>query len=71
MDLQELVRRMDQLDWTEGVTIRTARAAATQCAGTHQLGSCYPELEFNEGSRKNFGYNCMRMHPPQRRLQLL
>ena len=42
LGLQELVRRMDQLDWTEGLTIRTARVSAQQCDGTHQLGAPRP-----------------------------
>ena len=45
----------------------TARAAATQCAGTHQLGSCYPELEFNAGSRAPFGYNWTHPNEAPRR----
>ena len=49
---------MDMLDWTEGVTIRTARVAAQQCPGTHQLGSCYPELDYGAGSTQKFGFFC-------------
>ena len=57
LGMEELVRRMDQLDWTEGITIRAARVAGQQCDGTHQLGSCYPELEFGAGSTAPFGFN--------------
>ena len=54
--MDELVRRMDMLDWTEGFTIRTARIGETECAGTHQLGACYPELEMDKGRTDSFGY---------------
>ena len=53
--MDELVRRMDMLDWTEGFTIRTARIGETECTGTHQLGACYPELEMDKGRTDSFG----------------
>ena len=45
LGLDELVRRMDMLDWTEGILIKQGRAAPQNCAGLHQIGQCYPELE--------------------------
>ena len=53
--MDELVRRMDMLDWTEGFTIRTARIGETECTGTHQLGACYPELQMDKGRTDSFG----------------
>mmetsp|Transcript_6166 Transcript_6166/g.10351 ORF Transcript_6166/g.10351 Transcript_6166/m.10351 type:complete len:764 (+) Transcript_6166:170-2461(+) len=55
--LQELLERMDQFDWSEGVLIRQARANAEHCAETNQLGLCYPELQLDSGSTEPFGYN--------------
>lgn len=53
----ELVERMDQVDWTEGIMIRQARAKRADCR-TRQLGACYPELaEGSEGDTAAFGYN--------------
>ena len=45
LGLDELVRRMDMLDWTEGILIKQGRAAPQNCAGLQQIGQCYPELE--------------------------
>ena len=66
LGLEEQVRRMDQLDWTEGITVRTARVAAQQCDGTHQLGSCYPELEFGAGTTVEYGFNFTNPEMPMR-----
>ena len=59
----ELVRRMDLIDWTDGVVIKTARVQGTspeKCT-THQLsGTCYPELKpFGTGDEEeaSFGFN--------------
>ena len=63
--IEELVRRMDQLDWTEGVLIRQSRSAPQMCAGVHQLGQCYPELEYggHKGATATFGHN--KTHPEE------
>ena len=62
--IAELVRRMDQFDWTEGITIRQVRASATACPDTDQLGDCYPDVTLvDEGSKAPFGYNFT--HPDQ------
>ena len=53
----ELVERMDQIDWTEGITIRVSRVAAEDCPGMNQLGSCYPELVQGAGATDSYGYN--------------
>mmetsp|Transcript_32381 Transcript_32381/g.84942 ORF Transcript_32381/g.84942 Transcript_32381/m.84942 type:complete len:253 (-) Transcript_32381:1912-2670(-) len=65
LEMDELVRRMDQLDWTDGVIIRQARSAPQNCAGLHQLGQCYPELEFgvHPSSQTTYGYNVT--HPDE------
>jgi len=59
-NIDELVQRMDQFDWTEGLLIRQGRAAAgagAVCKDTEQLGRCYAELLPGEGSRSSFGHN--------------
>ena len=56
----ELARRMDQLDWTEGIIIRQTRAktATDEVCGTQTLDVCLPELGSNEQSgMTRFGYN--------------
>ena len=53
----ELVERMDQFDWTDGVYIRQLRARPTRCDGIRQRGACLPELTRGEGSTETFGYN--------------
>lgn len=65
LGLEELVRRMDQMDWTEGISIRQSRSAPQRCGGIHQLGQCFPELipgTFT-GSTLNYGYNIS--HPEE------
>jgi len=65
LDLPELIRRMDQLDWTEGVLIKQGRSAPQPCPGLHQLGQCYPELEMGmyQSSTMTYGYNIT--HPEE------
>ena len=53
----ELVERMDQFDWTEGILIRQGRSAPETCQTTHQLGACYPALSKGSGSRAPYGFN--------------
>jgi hypothetical protein len=62
--LDELVQRMDQFDWTEGITFRQVRAKASDCPTSAQLSTCYPELVgLNAGDTASFGYNYT--HPGQ------
>lgn len=58
LELDELVRRMDMLDWTEGILIKQGRAAPQNCAGLQQIGQCYPELErgIYTSSTQTYGY---------------
>jgi hypothetical protein len=55
--VSELVERMDQFDWTEGIIIRQSRANASQGCATRTLGECYHELGRGDGSTASFGYN--------------
>ena len=59
----ELVQRMDQFDWTEGVRIWQARTSASECVDTEQLGECYPELGYDPGGAEPYGYN--HSHPTE------
>ena len=62
--IADLVERMDQFDWTEGLTLRVSRVGAQTCQHTHQLGECYPELESGaayNGASDSYGYNAT--HP--------
>ena len=61
--LQELVERMDQFDWTEGLYIRQQRVKPEACSSTKQMGPCLPELKYGAGSRESFGHNWT--HPTQ------
>ena len=57
-EMGELVERMDQLDWTEGLTIRQGRAAGGACEPPLQtLGECYTTLGSEPGSQVSFGFN--------------
>ena len=56
-NVQDLVQRMDQFDWTEGLVIRQGRVDADQCPGVRTLGECYPVLGPKGGSTVEFGYN--------------
>ena len=65
----ELVRRMDLIDWTDGVVIKTARVQGTspeKCT-THQLsGTCYPELKpFGTGDEEEEAYGFNWTHPDE------
>lgn len=64
----ELVHRMDQLDWTDGLIIKQGRVQATpstQCETKQLSGVCYPELQaygplVTGGARESktsFGFN--------------
>lgn len=57
----ELVERMDQVDWTEGVAIRVGRVAAAECEYRPTLGLCYPEIELKDPNTPvatdSYGYN--------------
>lgn len=57
LELSEIVKRMDQFDWTEGLYLRQGRAKAEECPSTSQLGACYPELERGSGGTASYGYN--------------
>ena len=57
-DVNELIQRMDLVDWTEGLLIRQVRAASAECSTTLQLGQCYPDLKpLQQGSQDAYGYN--------------
>ena len=63
--MSELVERMDQFDWTEGITIRQARSKETDCPGLSQLGGCFPDLEqIGQGSTESYGYNITHPESP-------
>jgi len=66
--IDDLVERMDQFDWTEGIMIRQARVGAADCSNRadggriRTLGPCYPMLgpaggRHFGGSTDAFGYN--------------
>lgn len=66
--VEELVQRMDEFDWSEGIVLRQTRAipgGADGCPGTDQLGVCYPELDINQvGDNADFGYNYTHPESP-------
>ena len=65
--LSQLVQRMDQFDWSEGIYVRQLRARGQSCSSTWQLGECYPELVPGEGDTASFGSNWTnRSLPPLR-----
>ena len=53
----ELVERMDQMDWTDGLTIRVGRVSSQACTGRGQLGVCLPELDVGLEETAAYGYN--------------
>ena len=62
--IEELVERMNQFDWTEGVLISTSRVQsrpASDCRGAATIGGrCYPELSPNNFQFEDtvpFGHN--------------
>ena len=59
--VDELVTRMDMLDWTEGIQLRQARVKpvpADECPSDLLGAHCYPELAANEkGDTAPFGRN--------------
>ena len=59
--VDELVTRMDMLDWTEGIQLRQARVKpvpAGECPSELLGAHCYPELAANEkGDTAPFGRN--------------
>jgi hypothetical protein len=62
LSVSNLVEMMDQMDWTDGVSIRQSRAAPSVCEQTEQLGACLPELDGGvTPARESFGYN--HSHP--------
>jgi len=68
----ELVERMDQLDWSDGVYLRQARVAETKSedCNTQQLaGSCLPEMDLESVGvmdERSFGYNWSQPKEPPR-----
>ena len=58
LTVADLVERMDQFDWTDGLAIRQVRAGPQECADTDQLGECVPEVADTDlASRESYGYN--------------
>ena len=58
LGIADLVERMDQVDWTEGLVIRQGRVGPQECANTKQLGaSCLGEIGLGDGNTASFGYN--------------
>ena len=61
----ELVQLMDKFDWTEGITIRQARAVEGPCPGLQQLGACFPDMSENSpGNSTSYGYNYSQPSQP-------
>eukprot|EP00966_Prymnesium_polylepis_P003755 85577-Prymnesium_polylepis.1 len=57
LGLDELVKRMDVFDWTDGIYVRQERQTKHNCKHTEQIGDCYPELQLGHGSKDSFGFN--------------
>ena len=57
-EIGDIVERFDQFDWTDGISIRQARAHPAECTTTDQRGPCLPELQGDAPySREAYGYN--------------
>jgi len=63
-DINSLVERMDQFDWSEGITIRQGRVGPKDCPNTNQLGECLPDLKVGGGSQASYGYNWTSPNEP-------
>ena len=58
LSIADLVERMDQFDWTDGLTVRQVRAQPVSCPDTDQLGACLPEVSDGHViSTATYGHN--------------
>ena len=65
--IAEIMHRMDQFDWTEGIYLKQVRSRRSVCSSTSQMGHCYPELQRGGGSTDSFGRNWTHPQSPPSR----